>query len=35
MIEIHDIEKRIELLEAGESEGVRKLEPLKVDDFLG
>lgn len=34
-IETHDIEKRIELLEAGESGGTRKLEPLKDDDFLG
>lgn len=35
MIEVHDIEKRIELLEAGETGGIRKLEPLKDDDFLG
>ena len=35
MIEIHDIEKRIELLEAGDNGGIRKLEPLKDDDFLG
>ena len=35
MIEVHDIEKRIELLEAGETGGLRKLEPLKDDDFLG
>lgn len=35
MIEVHDIEKRIELLEAGETGGTRKLEPLKDDDFLG
>jgi hypothetical protein len=35
MIEVHDIEKRIELLEAGESGVTRKLEPLKDDDFLG
>lgn len=35
MIEVHDIEKRIELLEAGETGGQRKLEPLKDDDFLG
>lgn len=35
MIEVHDIEKRIELLEAGESGGTRKLEPLKDDEFLG
>jgi len=35
MIEVHDIEKRIELLEAGETGSTRKLEPLKDDDFLG
>ena len=35
MIETHDIEKRIELLEAGDTGGIRKLEPLKDDDFLG
>ena len=35
MIEVHDIEKRIELLEAGETGGIRKLEPLKDEDFLG
>ena len=35
MIEVHDIEKRIELLEAGETSGTRKLEPLKDEDFLG
>ena len=35
MIEVHEIEKRIELLEAGETGGTRKLEPLKDDDFLG
>ena len=35
MIEVHDIEKRIELLEAGETGGMRKLEPLKDEDFLG
>ncbi len=35
MIEVHDIEKRIELLEAGETVAQRKLEPLKDDDFLG
>ena len=34
-IEVHDIEQRIELLEAGETGGQRKLEPLKDDDFLG
>ena len=32
MIEVHDIEKRIELLEAGETGGARKLEPLKDED---
>ena len=35
MIESHDIEKRIELLEAGDNGGIRKLESLKDDDFLG
>lgn len=34
-IETHDIDKRIELLEAGEIGVIRKLEPLKDDDFLG
>ena len=34
-IETHDIEKRIELLEAGDTGGYRKLEPLKDDNFLG
>ncbi len=35
MIEVHEIEKRIELLEAGETGGIRKLEPLNDEDFLG
>ena len=34
-IEVHDIEKRIELLEAGDTGGNRKLEPLRDEDFLG
>ena len=34
-IETHDIEKRIKLLEAGETGGQRKLEPLRDEDFLG
>jgi len=34
MIEVHEIEKRIELLESGETGGIRKLEPLNDEDFL-
>lgn len=34
-IETHDIEKRIELLEAGDTGGQRKLTPLNDTDFLG
>lgn len=35
MIEVHEIEKRIELLEAGDAGETRKLEPLNDEDFLG
>lgn len=35
MIEVHDVERRIELLEAGETGAQRKLTPLNDEDFLG